>query len=99
VIERTVEQVADGEFEDEEEGSAEPEEDEEGAECPEEDCDGTMISVFEIDAYLQQAEPPPEVAERMKVAREWRLGRVRPPPGLMHPESEEDAREAFEAML
>lgn len=88
-------------------GPTEDEEDEEGDEsvtddcgkCPVDGCDGLMIGVFDVDAYLRQANPPPEVAERMKVALDWRLGRIEPPPGLRNPQSEEEARESFEVLL
>lgn len=99
VIERTVEEVADGVLEDEEEGAAGPEDDEDDTECSDEECGGTMIDVFDVEAYLRQAEPGPEVAAVMKVARDWRLGRACPPPGLMRPQTEEEAQEALEAML
>jgi len=47
---------------------------------------------------LRHNEPPPKVATRMEIAMEWRLGRREPPPGLKRPQTEEQAREAFEAM-
>lgn len=36
---------------------------------------------------------------KLTVAFEWAIGERKPPPGLKHPQSEDDAREAFEAML
>jgi hypothetical protein len=63
--------------------------------CPAEDCDGLIIGVWDIRAYLRQQEPPPEIRKRMKTAWKWRIGEVLPPPGLRHPQTEEQAREAF----
>jgi hypothetical protein len=55
--------------------------------------------VFDVDAYLRQANPPEEVKEKMIAARDWRLGRVQPPPGLKRPTTEEEAWESWEAIL
>jgi len=33
----------------------------------------------------------------MQLARDWRLGRIQPPPGLRRPRSKEEAKEVFEA--
>jgi hypothetical protein len=68
-------------------------------ECPNEDCDGVLIDVFDVSAYLRQCQPPEGVREIMIAARDWRLGRVVPPPGLRFPQTEEQARESFEAVL
>jgi hypothetical protein len=99
-LERHIEGVAGVEVE-EDEGDGGGSDDDDGTvgECPVEGCDGHLIDVFDIEAYLRQTDPPPEVRERMQVARDWRLGRVHPPPGLMKPQSEEQAHEAFEALL
>jgi hypothetical protein len=35
----------------------------------------------------------------MVTARDWRLGRIQPPPGMKKPRSKEEAEEALEAML
>lgn len=97
-LERAVEEVA-GPMSDEGEGEGDAlEEGDEGA-CPVEGCEGRLIHVFDVDAYLRQTNPPPEVVKRMRTARDWRLGRVEPPPGLKHPRSERAAREAFEALV
>lgn len=90
-----VEEVAGVEVEEEGEGGVE----EDLELCPVEGCGGRLIDVFDVGAYLRQCEPPPEVRDRMVVARDWRLGRIEPPPGLKRPSSEEEARESFEAML
>lgn len=95
-LQREIEAVAGVQTEEEEEDGREG--DEEG-ECPSEECEGLLIGVFDIPQYLEHNEPPPEVRNRMLVARDWRLGRVEPPPGLKHPRTEEEAREAFEALL
>lgn len=95
VLEREIEEVADGVIEDSGEGSAREEETEK---CDCEDCDGEMIDVFDVEAYLRQCNPPPEVIEAMTTARDWRIGRVSPPPGMQRPQTEEQAREAFEVL-
>lgn len=100
VIRREIEAIAgptDG-VESDDEGRANEEGDEVG-DCPRADCGGVLIDVLDVEAYLRHNEPPPEVAKRMQIAREWRLGRRAPPPGLKHPQTEEQAREAFRAML
>jgi hypothetical protein len=99
VIRREIEAIAgptDGAESDDEAGDRQ--DGDEVGDCPCGDCDGVLIDVFDVEAYLRHNEPPPDVAERMKIAREWRLGRRAPPPGLKHPQTEEQAREAFEAM-
>jgi hypothetical protein len=98
VLEREVEEVAGLPSEEDEEGGGDEESDDLG-ECPVEDCEGLLIDVWDIRAYLDHNEVRREVADRMVVAREWRLGDRLPPPGLKQPRSEEEAREAFEAML
>jgi hypothetical protein len=67
--------------------------------CPRDDCDGALIDVFDVRAYLRHNEPPPDVSRRMETAYEWRVGDRSPPPGMKHPQTEEQAREAFETML
>jgi hypothetical protein len=100
VIRREIEAIAgptDGDESDDE--AAGEEEGDEVGDCPCGGCDGVLIDVFDVEAYLRHNEPPPDVAERMEIARDWRLGRRAPPPGLKHPQSEEEARKAFEAMI
>jgi hypothetical protein len=41
----------------------------------------------------------PEAQERLRVAFEWAIGEALPPPGLQRPTSEEEAREALEALM
>ena len=99
VIRREIEAIAgptDGAESDDEAGDRQ--DGDEVGDCPCGDCDGVLIDVFDVEAYLRHNEPPPDVATRMEIAREWRLGRRAPPPGLKHPQTEEQAREAFEAM-
>lgn len=96
-LERAIEEVAGPTEESDEEGAGGDESDDLG-ECPVGDCGGVLIDVFDVSAYLRTTEPPPEVAERMKTARDWRLGRIEPPPGLKRPTSEEQAHEAIEEM-
>ena len=98
-LEREVEAVAGPSTEDDEgDGEAVSEGDEVG-ECPCDDCGGVLIDVFDVGMYLQHNDPPPGVREVMVTARDWRLGRIEPPPGLKRPRSEEEAEEALEAML
>lgn len=68
-------------------------------ECPVDECDGVLIDVFDVSAYLRQTDPPPDVRERMVTARDWRLGRVEPPPGMKRPQTEAQAEEAFQELL
>lgn len=99
-LEREVEAVAGPSTEDDEsDGEAVPEEGDEVGECPVEECDGMLIDVFDVEMYLRHNDPPPGVAERMRVARDWRLGRVQPPPGMKKPRTREAAEEAYEELL
>jgi len=95
VIRRTVEEVAAaGESDDDGGGGAD---DDERDECPRDGCEGLLVGVFDITAYLRHHDPPTDVAEKMQLARDWRLGRIQPPPGLRRPRSKEEAKEVFEA--
>jgi len=99
-LEREVEAVAGRPAEEEEgDGEAVPEEGDEVGECPVEDCGGLLIDVFDVGMYLRHNDPPREVAERMRLARDWRLGEVQPPPGLKNPRTREEAEEAYQALL
>ena len=98
-LKREVEAVAEPSAETEESDSEAVSEDGEVGECPEEDCDGVLIDVFDVGMYLRHNDPPPEVRRSMEVCRDWRIGRVDPPPGLKKPRSKEEAEGAFEAML
>jgi len=93
-LKREIEEVAGKTEDDESDGSGGGESDDRG-DCPVEGCDGVLIGVFDIQAYLRQAQPPPEVEKVMIAAWEWRSNMRHPPPGLKRPQSEEDAREAF----
>lgn len=97
-LEREVEEVA-GPVEDDERDESGASEPDDVGKCPCDGCDGRLIHVFDVDDYLMQVNPPPDVSERMIAARDWRLGRVEPPAGLKRPTCEEDAREAFRALL
>lgn len=98
VLRREIEKVAGPTEEDDESDESGPESDERN-DCPKEDCGGVVIDVFDVSAYIRQAEPPPDIRDRMRAARDWRLGEIAPPPGLKNPQTDEQAREAFEAML
>lgn len=95
-IQRHVEEVAGVEDTDESDGDGGGDE---MAECPLEDCDGLIIDVWDINAYLRQQEPPPDVRRKMKLAWKWRIGEVEPPPGAKRPRSEEEARESWALVL
>jgi hypothetical protein len=97
-LRREIEEVAGPSEESEESGESGPGS-EERDDCPNEDCGGVLIDVFDVSAYIRQAEPPPEIQHKMKVARDWRLGEIVPPPGLKHPRTEEQAREAFDTLV
>jgi hypothetical protein len=98
-LERHIEEIAGVEIEEDSDGSEPEDEDDSLGECPVEGCEGRVIDVFDIDTYLRQTDPPPEVRKAMQTARDWRLGEREPPPGLKHPTTEEQARDALEAML
>lgn len=98
-LEREVEAVAGPTEDDDGDGEEVPEEGDEVGECPCDGCDGLLIDVFDVGMYLQHNDPPPEVREMMVTARDWRLGRIQPPPGLKKPRSKEEAQESLEAML
>lgn len=97
-IKDKVEAVAGVTEEDDEDGQQADETDDVG-DCPLDDCSGVLIDVFDVKQYLRHNEPPPDVARRMETAYEWRLGERLPPPGMKHPRTEEEAREAFQEML
>ena len=99
-IERSVEEVA-GPTEDDEsdESGARDDETDDVGDCPCDDCGGVLIDVFDVRAYLDHNDPPPGVADRMVAAYEWRVGDRLPPPGMKYPRTEEQAREAFDALL
>lgn len=67
--------------------------------CPCDDCDGVIIGVWDVNSYLEQADPPPDVVSKMRVARDWAAGDIEPPGGLKHPQCESDAHLAFEQLL
>jgi hypothetical protein len=97
VLKREVEEIAGVSIE--EEGEVVQEESGEQEACPSEECDGFLVDVFDVSAFLRQRDPGGEVADRMQAARDWRLGRIEPPPGLKRPRTEEEASEALEALL
>jgi hypothetical protein len=97
VLRREIESVAGVPAEDED-GDGVEQGDEAGP-CPREACDGVLIDVYDVTAYLRHNEPPPDVRHRMEIARDWRLGRAVPPPGLKRPTTEAEARETYEHLL
>jgi len=97
-LEREIEAMAGVVQEDDEDGVQSEETDDMG-ECPCDDCTGVLIDVFDVRAYLDHNDPPPEVADRMVTAYEWRVGDRLPPPGLKYPQTKEQAIEAFESLM
>lgn len=97
-LRREIGDVAGVTDEDDEDGAGSDERDDLG-DCPCDGCEGVLIDVFDVRRYLRHNDPPPGVAKRMKTAYEWRIGRDSPPPGLKHPRTEDEAREAFAEML
>jgi hypothetical protein len=90
-----IEAVAGASSDEEGEGGSESDDREK---CEVEGCDGVVIDVFDVSAHLRQCDPPPEIRRRMLAAKDWRLGEREPPAGLKRPQTEEQAREAFEVM-
>lgn len=100
-LSREIEAVAGVSLDDDEndESGACEAESEETEECPRDGCEGALIDVFDVRQYLRYNDVPREVSDRMIAAREWRFGDRAPPPGLKHPQTEEQAREAFRELL
>jgi len=95
-IERYAAEVVDGGEVDGEDGH------EEECECPE--CGASSMSpIWEAGSALMDTawcdRIGREKQKRLTAAFEWAIGERRPPPGLIRPRSEEEAREAFEAVL
>lgn len=68
-------------------------------ECLREGCSGRMIGVWDIRPYLDQNNPPPDVARKMQVVRDWVAGEIEPPAGLKGPRCERDVELALDAMM
>lgn len=98
VMQRCVESLAGVTLEEDGDGGC-GDGDEDDDVCPRDGCGGELIDVFDVSMYLRHNQPPDDVAERMRVARDWRLGDVDPPPGLKRPTTQEDAHDAFEKMM
>jgi hypothetical protein len=97
-LERSVEGIAGVTTDDDSDGSEANLSDDEG-ECPVEGCDGRLIGVFDVPRYLEHNEVETAIRRRMVTAHEWAIGDRIPPPGLKHPQTEEQAREAYESLL
>lgn len=67
--------------------------------CPVGDCGGDLISAWDINDFLDQANPPPDVVETMRVVRDWVGGEIELPPGLRNPRREADAKLALEKLV
>jgi len=97
-IEEMTEKVADRGLDRDDEPARAGSEDDELGECSECD-DGVIINIFRVPDYIEQAQPPPDIRDKMITAYEWRTGEIQPPPGLKRPQSDEEAREALRSML
>ena len=97
-LQREIEAVAGPGGDDDDGGDGQLVDDDSCGECPVDGCGGVLIDAFDVTSFLVQNEPPPDVRDKMEVVRDWRLGRVEPPPGLKLPQSEQDAMDAFDAI-
>ena len=100
-LQREIEEVAGaGRVEDNDDrADAQLVDDDSCGDCPVDECSGVLIDAFDVSSYLIQNDPPPDERDKMEVVRDWRLGRVEPPPGLKLPQSEQDAVDAFDAIV
>lgn len=62
-------------------------------------CGGDLISAWDINDFPDQADPPPDVVETMRVVRDWVSGEIELPPGLCNPRREADAELALEKLI
>jgi hypothetical protein len=67
--------------------------------CPRSRCEGDLIAAWDINAYLDQSDPPPDVVETMRVVRDWVGGDLQLPAGLRDPRREADAELALEKLV
>jgi len=95
-LEREIEEAVDWEIEDDDGAGSD---DDETHECGHEGCCEDVISVWDIDQYLRHVDPPREVREVMRIARDWRMGEIQPPPAFKRNYSIEEAEEALDVML
>jgi hypothetical protein len=89
-------------------GGLEEESDQEGKEeqrarCEQDGCNGVLKPIWDAGGALLDPgwceSIGREAERRLSVAFEWATGERQPPPGLRRPRSEEECREAFEALL
>lgn len=99
VIERMAEEVAGSMSDQPEDGHGTAEE----GVCDQEGCDSETHPIWEAGEALQHKNFCKEIGEELerelRVAFRWAIGEVVPPPGLKHPRTEEQAREALDALL
>lgn len=99
-VERYAEEACEAPIPEEEEGEGAEEEEEEACErCGEE----ALQPIWDAGLALEDREwceqIGAEAQRRLQVAFEWAIGEALPPPGLQAPGSEDEAREALEALL
>lgn len=97
-IQRKAEEIVGGATSEDGEGGVE---EDEAEECPVDGCDGELHPIWEAEDFLEQRGDSlsVEASRRLQMAYWWRSGDMDPPPGLKHPQTEEQAEEALEAML
>jgi hypothetical protein len=97
-IERNVKEMS-GQCIERDESDGDGDESDDVGDCPKGDCCGNLIGVWDVDDYLDQNNPPPDVLNKMRVCRDWVEGVVTPPAGMKQPTVEKDARHALARML
>lgn len=99
VIERMAKEVAGSGLEPDEASEGQLEEET----CDRESCSGELHPIWDAGEALMNESfcesIGPEQENRLRVAFEWAVGDLDPPPGLKRPRSERECREAFEALL
>lgn len=72
-------------------------------ECGQESCDGELQPIWDANLALEDAEWCDQIGRdqqrKLRAAFDWAIGDARPPAGLMFPKTEEQAQEAFDAIL
>lgn len=72
-------------------------------ECDVEGCHGSLAPVWSASDYLMDErwceQVGPEQTAVLAVAFEWAIGEIRPPPGMMYPKTEREAKAVWEHLL
>ena len=99
VIERMAEDVASTRLEDDDDSSGTDSDDEEDETPDCRVCGASTIDVFNVPDYIDQAQPPPDISDRMRLAHDWRVGDIILPPGMKCAKTEESAREIWDHLV